>query len=129
MPGSAVVPITHTNLYSYLKLALDRAQDTKGWFVLILPNDMELQDRCRSIIAGILPATAKFGGRTAVLPGGGRVSVTRATDPVFIEEGTPFTTMFVGWSNNPSREDSRGMAAWRDRCSDSIDLLRSLATT
>jgi hypothetical protein len=54
---------------------------------------------------------------------GAKLSVTTANDEVFVPEGTPFTTLFVGWSTSAHKSDTKGLSAWRSRSTQSLDLI------
>jgi len=123
MSRRTVVKTKNANLYSYMKLALDRARSTGIWMVLVCPSDESFLADARSVLAGLLPSGSKFGGRTAIFPGGGRLTVISAASPVFIPEGTDFTTLFIGWDKDSDKKDHQGMMVWRDRSAQTLDLM------
>jgi hypothetical protein len=112
----------NTNLYAYLKFALDHAQKTGTWVVVVCPEG-EFADECRSLISGLFPEGSKFGGRTLRMPSGAKLSITTANDEVFVPEDIPFTTLFVGWSTSGQRSDTKGLSAWRARASQTLDVM------
>ncbi|MDB4278262.1 hypothetical protein N9917_01530 [Deltaproteobacteria bacterium] len=112
----------HSNLYSYLKFALDHASMNSSWVVVVCPPGI-IVDECRSLLAGLLPSDAKFGGRTILLNSGAKLSLTSSQDALFVPEGTPFTTLFLGWSTSNRKADAQGVTRWRKAATQNLDMM------
>lgn len=108
------VAAKHSLNIANLRTAIDQAAKSGGWVVVVYP-DAETGARARRVLPAMLPEGSSAGGRTALMPGGGKLSVVSAEDEVF-DPGTPVTAMFFGWDVATDRQ-YRGMAAWRSRAS------------
>jgi hypothetical protein len=82
-----------------------------GWIVLVCPDGSEFHSAFLSCAGGVFPNGVSFSGRTAILPGGGKVSVLPVSATPFTNAG-PFDVMFLGWSDDDAA-DNRRMAVWR----------------
>jgi hypothetical protein len=128
MPRRSVVAKTTNDSHAHNQLALTHALGTKGWVVLVCPDE-EVLTEYRAGMIGILPAGSSFSGRTAMLPGGGRLSVTTATTPVFVPEEVPFTVLFAGWGTTDKKSSSKRMTQWRERAASTLDRMTMLERT
>lgn len=105
-----VIDLKFLNRSFVLQKILKYAGDSGEWVVIVCPN-AQVCGECSRYIAAALDPKAKFSGRTAILPGGGRVSVSSATEPIFLSDPHQFTASFVGWEGE-SRADA--MVRWQE---------------
>ena len=109
MPA-AISSSQHANLIEALMFGLRQIKANPIWLVIVTPG--ENLEVARRFLSGVLPADAKFAGRTARLPHGGALSVVASEEEVFVPSGTPFTAMFVGWGD-ASKADMGDMLRWK----------------
>jgi len=100
---------TSFNIVQNVVFALQYAQKKKVWVVIVCPDETIARE-CRQILAGAVPEGTICSGRTAILPGGGRVSLTPVDSDVFVPEEDVFHTLFVGWSVDQKRD--KDMSKW-----------------
>jgi len=92
-----------------IQQVLKYALESKEWVVIICPDPKTVMS-CSRYVASSLPSHSSFSGRTALLPGGGHLSVVAAQDDIFPPlDVKPFSTAFVGWESRDS-----GMTKWHD---------------
>ena len=96
MPA-AISSSQHANLIEALMFGLRQIKANPIWLVVVTPG--ENLEPARRFLSGLLPANAKFSGRTARLPHGGTLSIVASEEEVFVPSGTPFTAMFIGWGD------------------------------
>jgi len=96
--------------------AVKRAATTGEWVVLVCP-DAEARKNAGKMLAASVEAPAKFSGRTAVLPSGGRISVASAAEDVFIPDKTPYVVGFAGWT---TAHDIKEQRRWQDKAATSL---------
>lgn len=93
-----------------LQQVLKHAMDSGEWVVIICPEP-KVALSCSRNLAAAIPPEARFSGRTALLPGKGRISVVSAQDDIFSPlDNEPFTTAFLGWDTNDP-----AMSKWHDQ--------------
>jgi len=107
------VSAEHSLLTLHLLLAIDYANRTHEWVVLVC-NDVAQAQAVHSIVAGAVPPGSEGVGRTFLFPNRGRVSVAVMSEPLFVPPGVPFTVLFQGI---PTAKDVAGMNNWRNRAS------------
>ena len=93
-----------------LQRAVQQASQTGNWIVIVYPT-AELAEQGRNIIPAMLPEGSTGGGRTTLLPSGGRVSVVTGSETPFQTEES-LTVMFLEWGGATDKKFD-GMAAWR----------------
>lgn len=108
-----------TGLLGALLYALRTAEELSKWVVLVCPPG-DREKECRHHLAGVVPDNVKFSGRTAMVPGGGRVSVVSSAVEPFVPENEPFSVLFLGWDG--STRDPDGMRRWRLRAKEVLSL-------
>lgn len=86
--------------------------EAKGWTVIVCPDGSEFLSVLAANAGGIFPNGASFSGRTALLLGGGRVTVVAVSDAPFTAHGTPYDVAFCGWGDDVAA-DNRRMEVWR----------------
>ena len=89
--------------------ARQHVERTRAWLVVIVPP--EQFQAAQKMFAGAVVGDAVFGGRTASLANGGKLSLASALDSQFLPSGTPFDVMFVGWGGAVSAATE--MTRWR----------------
>ena len=82
---------------------------TRAWLVVIVPPE-QFQE-AQKLFAGAVVGNAVFGGRTASLPNGGKLSLVSALDSSFVPLGEPYDAMFIGWGGKASAATE--MTRWR----------------
>lgn len=103
---------------SHLKDAVHLAAQTKGWVVVLYPTrDLCHQGRLATI--AMLPEGATSGGRTSLLPSGGKISVVSPEDDIDMGDN-PFSMVFLGWGEAQT-DAFRGVRAWREKALQVID--------
>lgn len=93
-----------------MSYARDFARTHKSWVVLVVPEHIE--EDALKVFAGVANGFP-FGGRTVAFPDGGKMTLIRASSPVFVPEGEPFDMMTFGWGRAKNTE---GVEAWRKAC-------------
>lgn len=104
---------------SGLQPVIDHAAMTEGWLVIVCPS-VKSAHKTRMLVAAMLPEGSASGGRTAVMAGGGRLSVASVTEEVFADD---FDAVFFGW-DAPSEEEVGGMMRWRAKARTVLDLAK-----
>ncbi len=102
-------------LLSRLREAVQHAIQTRTWMVLICPTTKEAQG-IQALLASLLPDGSSGGGRTMILPLGGRITAACVQDTGIVPQGGVFTVMFVGWEDTKLERWS-GMGRWRSAAS------------
>ena len=110
MPQESSVSSSRSLTIASLQSAVQQAVRTGGWVVAVYPTT-EASEAARNLLPALLPDGASGGGRTALLPGGGRVSVVASLDPPF-QTSRIFGVMFLGWGGAKESEFG-GMSVWR----------------
>lgn len=102
-------------LLNDLQTGLEHAVSAADWVVIVCPS-VNLTNDILDYTTAIAPPGTSFTGRTAKLPGGGRISATPANQPIFVPSNEPFSVMFLGWETvdkaqypqmNPWRKQAR----------------------
>jgi len=117
------VPIHKTLSTLNLAVGIDHAVLNQEWVIVVFP-DQDQAHEARRALPALLPSGTRGGGRTFMLPSGGRISVVCALDPLFVPQDKEYTVMFLGWSG-ASTTGYASMAAWRDRAASRIDLIQT----
>ena len=118
-----ILTATQIKSVSSLRLAVDHAVREGVWVAVVVPLKQAASE-LRSFLPAMLPTGSKGGGRTALLPGGGRVSIAASDEPVFVPDGTPLTIMLVGWGAGVEK-DFRKLGAWRNAATNILDIVRT----
>ena len=92
------------------------ADRKKQWVVIVVPS--ELGNEGRTALSALANGHS-CGGRTMLLPSGGKVSVIEAPEPVFVPPSQAFYVMFVGWGGHKA-SDAKEMTRWRAAAKDTI---------
>lgn len=83
------------------------------WTVIVCPTQDKTQE-CGRLLTAILPASAKFSGRTAVLQDGRKLSIAWVNDDIFLPESTSFGVSLLGWT---AKDDRTGIQKWLTKLS------------
>jgi hypothetical protein len=95
---------------SSLTAAIEHARRSGEWVVVVAPTDKQKSIELGHVFVSIVPRDASFCGRTAIFPGGGRVTVVGGSQPL---HGTGFRVMFVGFDGKLLLADEIAIHAWR----------------
>lgn len=107
-------PPVRTEFIDALQRAVILARTNKEWVVVVCPNKSEAITFF-DVYAGVMfPRGSTYSGRTALLDGGGRLSVVSSEEDSFIPSDVPYAVMFLGWEDDLAA-DNRKMQLWRDR--------------
>ena len=101
------------------KQALALAEGTTEWLVLLCP-DRQVLSEARLGLAALLPPTATFSGRTALL-GEHRLSLAVEEDQVFVPLDDTFNLALLGWG---AKNEYKGGRTWQTRCKQLVTLSR-----
>lgn len=93
-----------------LTAAVDYAKEHSEWVVLVTPKG--ILNSVQAALTAVRPLSAKMVGRTTLLPGGGRVTVTSGESQIF---GARFLVMFLGFSNELTPRDQIAFHTWRQQ--------------
>ena len=93
-----------------LQKAVQQSAKTGEWVVVIYPTP-EIAARARKVLPAMLPDGSTAGGRTMLLPNGGRVSVVAGDDEPFQVE-SDLTVQFLEWGK-ASPANFKRMSLWR----------------
>lgn len=88
------------------------ATKTEKWVVVVCPDGSDFLTTFQESAAALLPTGTSLAGRTAILPGGGKLSVVAVGDKPFIPPGTIYSVVFCGWGDDIA-SDNRRMQLWR----------------
>jgi hypothetical protein len=100
------------SIVATLWTAASIAARTKEWVIVVVPDGSDFISAFGACAAGALPSGTSLGGRTALLPGGGRLSITPVGQDPFVPTGTLYSVMFAGWGDDIAA-DNRRMLLWR----------------
>jgi hypothetical protein len=95
---------------SPLTAAIEHARRSGEWIVVVAPTDEQKSVELGRVFVSVLSRDASLCGRTAIFPGGGRVTVVGGSQPL---HGTGFRVMFVGFDGKLLPADEIAMHAWR----------------
>jgi hypothetical protein len=84
-----------------------------GWVVVLCPQGTGIAKQLTLLLPTTFPE-ANVSGRTVLLAGGNRISVTDVGTKVFVPEGTRFAVALYGWSEDIV-SDPKDLAAWKVR--------------
>ena len=90
----------------------------ENWLVLLCP-DPQVLAKARLDLAVLVPTDASFSGRTALLPGKGRLSLAVEEDPIFVPDSESFSLALLGWG---AKNDYKGGRTWQTRCNQLVTL-------
>lgn len=101
-----------------LRAAVKHVQDTGEWLVIVAPGEKEgfvsttpsLASQLLRELAIFLPRGAAMGGRTALFPEGGRLSVV---DGAHTLAGTGYRVMFLGYEGKLEPSEEIALHSWR----------------
>jgi len=110
-------------LLNDLSLAVTYALQEKEWVVVVFPTPHDVE-KARGLLMALLPDGTQSAGRTHLMPGGCKVSIAAANQPVFVPKDTPFTVLFLKWDVSDGKEFS-GMQTWRSWSDKAIDLVKT----
>lgn len=102
--------VSPTEHLGALSAAFAHARSTGTWIVVVCAN--EAFARASATLVAARPEDARVAGNTVVLPGGGRVTVVRASHRV---AGSGFAVMFLGFDSALQPADEIAMHTWRER--------------
>lgn len=122
-------PVSAENaiLLDGVRFALEHAVRNREWVVVVCPSKA-MASQLQRMAMGALPKGSNHGGRTSQLPGEGRFSVAAATTTRFLPEDTPFTVMFLGWSEATDQQ-LEGMRYWKGQATKIAEGTASTART
>lgn len=92
-----------------LQAAIAHAGRTREWIVVVVPTADGVSGRVAQTLVTLLPPEASICGRTALLPGGGRVTVIGGSQPL---HGDGFRVMFLGFDGKLMPADEIAVHAW-----------------
>lgn len=101
------------NLTAHLDVlhrAIERARSSRDWIVVVAPSSEDKMTTLSRIMVGMLPAEATLCGRTALFPGGGRLTMAAAQHSV---HGKDFHVMFLGFDDKSLPADEIAQHGWR----------------
>ena len=93
-----------------LQTVLDYVRRAREWVVVVAPTDEDKAPALGRMLVSLLPPDAELCGRTAILPGGGRVTVVGASQLV---HGDGFRVMFLDFDGKLLPSDEIAIHAWR----------------
>jgi hypothetical protein len=102
-----------------IQAAIAEARRSRAWIVVVTPTDEELASTLGRMFVTLLPPDASLGGRTAVLPNGGRVTIVAGSEPL---HGDGFRVMFLGFEGKLLPADEIAMHAWREAAKGTVTL-------
>lgn len=100
-----------------IRKATSQVRSPKDWVVVVCPDGSEFLTTVRNCAQGVMPPGSALTGRTAILPGGGRLSIVAVSDDLFVPAGVPFLVVFLGWGDDIAA-DNRKMQVWREKASE-----------
>ena len=124
MTRSWIVSSANAEIISTLGIAVDHALNNREWVIVVCPDSSAVLSTYQQCGGGLLPAGTARGGRTDLLPNGGKVSVVAADTPLFVPEGQPFTVMFLGWGDDIIA-DAKQMGRWRHDATRILDRIKT----
>lgn len=110
------------NIISSVNILL-RAADKAvqhGWVVVLCPQGTGIARQLSLLLPTTFPE-ANVSGRTVLLAGGNRISVTDVGTKVFVPEGTSFVIALHGWSEDIV-SDPKDLAMWKARSAEVVAL-------
>ncbi len=90
--------------------AVAHARETEDWVVVVARGGPSGSQGLLQALAAGVPAGTAMGGRTALLPEGGRVTVAAGSEPV---EGSGFRVMFLGYGTAADAREELMLHTWR----------------
>lgn len=110
--------ITVSSHISALSALIDHVRQSRDWVVVVAPSG-GAERMLQSALTAVKPADATMGGRTLLLPGGGRVTVSGDTSGV---AGDDFLVMIVGYDGELTPRDEIALHAWRQQARGTISI-------
>ena len=98
---------------------LAHVRETGEWVVVVVTDAGDLSTALQKALTAIRPADAEVGGRTLLLPEGGRLTVTSGSHLV---SGEGFQVMFLGYDWRLTPRDEIALHGWRQKASATITL-------
>lgn len=98
---------------------LDHVRETGEWVVAVVADTGDLSTALQKVLTAIRPADAELGGRTLLLPEGGRLTVTSGSHLV---SGEGFQVMFLGYDGRLTPRDEIALHGWRQKATATITL-------
>jgi len=107
-----------------LRAALDHARQTGEWIVVVTPAPVpgaseSVAESVLRTLAVHRGADCEMGGRTLLLPEGGRVTVAHGEQMV---AGDGFRVMFVGFDGSVRPSDEIALHTWRQAAKGTLGL-------
>lgn len=94
----AASPIDIAGTVRRIQSALDHANGSQDWVLLVCPN-ADITQSILSLIASVIPAGTRFSGRTLVTASGGRMSVVKLGDDLPGPDTQKFIVGMLGWGS------------------------------
>lgn len=94
-----------------LSALVRRVRESHEWVVVIVPPG-DAGDPFQRVLTTITPPDGHMGGRTLMLPGGGRVTVTEVLTDV---AGDGYLIMFLGFDQALQRSVEIALHYWRNK--------------
>lgn len=102
-----------SNHIPVLQAAVEHAQKTKDWIVVVTPGN-KTEKSVQAALTAIRPSNASMGGRTLLCSEGGRVTVTGGDAGV---QGDGYYVMFLGFDSELTPRDQIMLHSWRQNAS------------
>jgi hypothetical protein len=102
-----------------LSALLDHIRETGEWVVVAVADVGGLPVALQKALTAIRPPDAEVGGRTLLLPEGGRLTVTSGSHLV---TGEGFQVMFLGYDGHLTPRDEIALHSWRQKADATITL-------
>ena len=109
-----------------LRALIRHVRATSDWIVVVMPGDSGGSQDALSGAGELLRSLAvqvgpdgEMAGRTALFPGGGRLTVVRGSDSV---AGSGYRVMFLGFGINLTPSDEIALHTWRQGAEGTVGL-------
>lgn len=101
--------VTVSSHISAIRAAVEHARQSGDWIVIVAPSGGP-ETALQEALTAVRPPDASMGGRTLLMPGGGRVTVTGGSCDV---AGDGYLVMTLGYDTKLTPRDEIALHGWR----------------
>jgi hypothetical protein len=101
-----------------LRAVVEHARQNDDWIVIVAPSGGP-ETALQEALTAVRPHDASMGGRTLLMPGGGRVTVTGGSRDV---AGDDYLVMTLGYDSKLTPRDEIALHGWRQNAAGMVTM-------